>query len=160
MLALYEKGEDLTDSPFILARQWMHHVYCHSKGNDPLPEDSPRTSYNFDYSVIEIDEDYNRELCYELLRNKRHSFNGLPDEPDRFYINNGEIVETDTDEVVIINPNPQKEAYKLSQLYGLTHEQLDNYIDNNVTDLPSAREFVRKMVHVVLGLVKQTKLDQ
>lgn len=30
---MYEKGGDLTDSPFIQARQWMHHVYCHSKGN-------------------------------------------------------------------------------------------------------------------------------
>ena len=57
-------------------------------------------------------------------------------------------------------PNPQKEAYKLSQLYGLTHAELDIYIDNNVTDLASAREFVRKMAHVILWLVKQTKLDE
>ena len=56
--------------------------------------------------------------------------------------------------------NPQKEAYKLSQLYGLTHEQLDTYIDNNMTDLQSAREIFRKALHVILWLVKQTKLDE
>lgn len=33
MLAMYDRGEDLTDSPFIRAGQWKHHVYCHGKGN-------------------------------------------------------------------------------------------------------------------------------
>jgi len=33
MLAMYERNEDLTNSPFIQAKQWMHHVYCHGKGN-------------------------------------------------------------------------------------------------------------------------------
>ena len=56
--------------------------------------------------------------------------------------------------------SPQKESYKLSQLYGLTHEQLDTYIDNNVTNLGEAREFMRKIAHVILWLVKQTKLDE
>ena len=62
--------------------------------------------------------------------------------------------------LITFNHNPQKEAYKLSQLYGLTHEQLDTYIDNNVTNLASAKEFVRKQAHVILWLVKQTKLDE
>ena len=56
--------------------------------------------------------------------------------------------------------NPQKEAYKLSALYGLTHEQLDTYIDTNVTDFASAKEFVRKLAHVELWLVKQNRLDE
>jgi len=64
------------------------------------------------------------------------------------------------DNIVLEYPNPNKEAYKLSQLYGLTHEQLDTYIDSNVTNLAEAKQFMRKMAHVILWLVKQTKLDE
>lgn len=53
----------------------------------------------------------------------------------------------------------QKEAFKASQLYGLTQEQLATYIDNNITTLASAKEFLKKLSAVVLWLVKQTKLD-
>ena len=56
--------------------------------------------------------------------------------------------------------NPQKQAYRASALYGLTHEQLDNYIDNNMTDFASAKEIMRRALHVILYLVKQTKLDE
>lgn len=56
--------------------------------------------------------------------------------------------------------NPQRNAFKASALYGLTHEQLDTYIDDNVTNLATAREFVRKLAHVILWLVKQTKMDE
>ena len=61
--------------------------------------------------------------------------------------------------VVTTHPNPIKQAYKLSQLYGLTHEQLDTHIDG-ISNLAEAKEFMRKMAHVVLYLVKQTKLDE
>lgn len=64
------------------------------------------------------------------------------------------------DNLDVREDNPQKGAYKLSQLYGLTHEQLDTYIDNNMTDLASAKEIVRNALHVILWLVKQTKLDE
>jgi len=53
----------------------------------------------------------------------------------------------------------QKAAFKLSQLYGLTQEQLATYIDNNVTNLAAAKEFLKKLSAVTLWLVKQTKLD-
>ena len=110
------------------------------------------------HSVIELDEEYNRSLAGLLLGNDSRAALGLP---DLFFVNEmGQLVDNDTDEVVTINLNPQKEAYKLSQLYGLTHAELDIYIDNNVTDLASAREFVRKMAHVILWLVKQTKLEE
>lgn len=32
-LAMYERGDDLTNSPFIQTGQWKHHVYCFGKGN-------------------------------------------------------------------------------------------------------------------------------
>lgn len=65
-----------------------------------------------------------------------------------------------TDSIDITYPNPQKEAYKLSQLYGLTQAQLETYIDSNVTNLAEAKVFLKKLSAVVLWLVKQTKLDQ
>ena len=110
-----------------------------------------------DCSVIDLDEIYNRKLAQALATNSQP----IHDLPDKLYVNNmKELLNNETDEVVSINPNPQKEAYKLSQLYGLTHEQLDTYIDNNVTDLPSAKEFLKKLAHAVLWLVKQTRLEQ
>lgn len=53
-----------------------------------------------------------------------------------------------------------KEAYKLSRLYGLTQAQLENYIENNVTTLAQAKEFLKKLSAVVLWVVKHTKLDE
>jgi len=108
-------------------------------------------------SILEFDEFYNRELARRLIQNNQE----LEDLPDLFYVDNdGRLRDNSDDNLVIINPNPQREAYKLSQLYGLTHEQLDTYIDNNMTDLQSAREIIRKALHVILWLVKQTKLDE
>lgn len=108
-------------------------------------------------SVLELDEYYNRQLARALITNS-DPIHGLP---DKLYVDNdGNIRKTEDDSLVTINPNPQKESYKLSQFYDLTHEQLDTYIDNNMTDLASAKEIVRKALHVILWLVKQTKLDE
>ena len=110
-----------------------------------------------DCSALELDEYYNRKLAGALMTNS----DDIAGIPDKLYVDNdANIRQVEDDSVVTINPNPQKEAYKLSQLYGLTHEQLDTYIDANVTDLASAREFLRKLSHIVLWLVKQTKLDE
>lgn len=53
-----------------------------------------------------------------------------------------------------------KEAFSLSDLYGLTQAQLETYIDNNVTNLAEAKAFLKKLSAVVLWLVKQNKLDE
>jgi len=108
------------------------------------------------YSVLEFDEFYNRKLAKFLFLNSRI----LEELPDRFYISAGQIVNNDTDEVIIINPNPQRESYKLSQLYGLTQAQLEAYIENNVTNLVQAKAFLKKLSAVVLWLVKQSRLDE
>lgn len=121
-----------------------------------MPEDTSSTLA--DYSVIEIDERYNPNWNILPESIGRRSFLNLPDE---FYVNNsGQIVNADTENIVIINPNPQREAYKLSQLYGLTQQQLATYIDNNVTTLAQAKQFLKKLSAVVLCLVKQTRLDE
>lgn len=126
----------------------------------PMPEEYPKQYIKGSYSVSEIDERYNRYLASLLLVNRRIDMDTGGNLPDRYYINNSEqIVNNDTDEVETINPNPQKEAYKLSQLYGLTHEQLDTYIDGLDT-MADFKEAFRKALHVILWLVKQTKLDE
>lgn len=56
--------------------------------------------------------------------------------------------------------NSLKDEYKQSALYGLTHAQLETYIDNNVTNLAEAKAFLKKLSAVVLCLVKQNKLDE
>jgi len=63
------------------------------------------------------------------------------------------------DTKVTINPNPNKADYILSFIAGLTPTQVDNYIDNNVTNLVEAREFLKKLSKVVLLLCKEAKLE-
>lgn len=110
------------------------------------------------FTVLEVEERYNT-LWHELLAETgRRSFLNLP---PKFYVNNnGEVVDADTSQVVTINPNPHQEAYKLSALYGLTQAQLETHIDTNITDLASAKDFLKKLSAVVLWLVKQSRLDE
>jgi len=108
------------------------------------------------YSVLELDEHFNRNLARLLFGNNR----ALHDLPDRFYVDNSGQLRKELDEFVTIDPNPQKESYKLSALYGMTQAQLETYIDNNVTNLVQAKQFLKKLSAVVLWLVKQTKLDE
>lgn len=124
-----------------------------------LPEDTSKTAINVPYTVIEFDERYNRILAHLLLKNHRGTIEQPM--PDRFYVNNnGQIILNDTGEVQTVNPNPQKESYKLSALYNLTQAQLEKYIDNNVTTLASAKTFLKKLAAVTLWLVKQSRLDE
>ena len=78
---------------------------------DALPEDSPKTAINVPYSILELDEEYNRVTCFLLIRNNR----GTPEHPmpDRLSVNGlGQLINNDTLAVVTINPNPNKEAFK------------------------------------------------
>lgn len=119
-----------------------------------MPEDAALLS---NYSVLEVEERYNPNW------DKFYHFHGEEDIlnlPDRFYVDNSGQLRDEFDNLVDVYPNPQRESYKLSQLYGLTQEQLATYIDNNVTNLAQAKEFLKKLAAVTLWLVKQTKLDQ
>ena len=110
-----------------------------------------------DFSVLEVEERYNT-IWHELVAETgRRSFLDLP---PKFYVNNsGEIIDADTSQVVTINPNPQKKSYKLSALYGMTQAELETHIDDNVTTLPEAKVYLKKLSAVVLWLVKQSRLD-
>jgi hypothetical protein len=52
-----------------------------------------------------------------------------------------------------------KSKLKLSDLTGITYAQLDTYIDNNITDLPAAKVYLKKLSAVVLALVKKGNPD-
>ncbi len=47
-----------------------------------------------------------------------------------------------------------REKYKLSILAGKTPEQIDAYIEKNITDLKSVREFLKKLSRILLVLAK------
>ncbi len=56
----------------------------------------------------------------------------------------------------------QRDAIKTvreSFINGLTKAQVDTYIDNNVTDLPSAKAYLKKISKVLLYLLKHTNLQ-
>ena len=46
------------------------------------------------------------------------------------------------------------EVVNLSNLAKMTYAQLDTYIQNNVTDMASARDFLQKVSRVVLAILK------
>lgn len=116
------------------------------------------TTINAPYSVLELDEWHNRWLARQLLTNSKEDFSGVP-LADKYYVDSSGQLRDEFDALVTINPNPQREAYKLSDLYDLTQAQLETYIENNVTSLAEAKEFLKKLSAVVLWLVKQSKLD-
>ena len=121
-----------------------------------MPEDSVRTAITEPYSVLELDERYNRWLAQQLVTNRKAGFEELP---DKYYVDGNGELRDEFDNLITTNPNPQRQAYKLSHLYGLTQQQLETYIDNNVTNFAQAKEFIKKLSAVVLWLVKQTRLD-
>lgn len=124
-----------------------------------MPEDSSKTAINVPYSILEIDERYNRWLARLLLQNSRSLPNGQQ-LPDRFYVGNTGALRDEFGNLVTINPNPQRESYKLSALYGLTQPQLEAYIDSTITNITQAKAFLKKLSAVTLWLVKQSRLDE
>ena len=61
-----------------------------------------------------------------------------------------------------LKSNKQREAIaniKLSFLNKLTPVKIDQYIDNNVTDLASAKQFLKKLSKVILYLCKYNNLQ-
>ena len=53
-----------------------------------------------------------------------------------------------------------RQQYALSILSGMTPQQLENYIDNNVTNLASTKEFLKKLSNAVLLLAKRVRLER
>ena len=152
-MRVYYLDEEYELGKHKIVKLWSEYV------DRALPEDSPKTAINVPYSVLELDEAYNRWLARQLLTNSRAGING-EDLPDKYYVDGSGQLRDEFGDPVTINPNPQRDAYKLSALHGLIQEQLATYIDTNVTNLVEAKAFLKKLSAVVLWLVKQTKLDE
>ena len=146
-MRVYYLNEEYEIGKHKIAKVWSEYI------DRAMPEDSPKTAINVPHSVLELDERYNRWLARQLLTNSREHL------PDKYYVDNDGKLRDEFNNLVTINPNPQRESYKLSQLYGLTQEQIETYIENNVTTLATAKTFLKKLSTVVLWLVKQSNLE-
>lgn len=132
-------------------------VWC-DKFVQPLPEDNPDTAINDPYNVLEFDLKYNRATAWAIQNYEMRLPNGQLIR--LFYVNDaGQLCRQDGT-VVTFNLNPQVEALKLSALYGLTQAQLETYIDNNVTTLANAKDYLKKLSAVVLYLLKQSDMEK
>ena len=62
---------------------------------------------------------------------------------------------TDVGEIIVPTHNELKEAIRLRKLVDtMTYQGLDNYIENNVVDLASAKVFIKTLAKVTLALCK------
>lgn len=99
-------------------------------------ERGTRTVYNYDY--VEIDGEVTKLKIIDALQkadDESNPFIGVPDN----------VVQQHTD---------AKNALDNSTLTSLTYAQLDTYITNNITDIASAKAYLKKLSNVVLVLVK------
>ena len=63
--------------------------------------------------------------------------------------------ELEDGEIKPVTETEYREAIKIrKQIADLTYNQIDNYIENNVTDLPSAKLYLKKLSAVVLSIIK------
>lgn len=123
----------------------------------PLPEDSPDTTINVPYGVLEIDLKYNRTLVTKLSNNTVLLEDGTVF--DRYYVDGQFKLRAKDGTLVPINLNPTIEAFKLTQIYGMTQAQLEAYIDNNVTNLAQAKDYLKKLSAAVLFILKHTDME-
>jgi len=50
-------------------------------------------------------------------------------------------------------------AIRQSFLNGLTVEQINTYIDNNITDLSSAKVFLKKLSKIILYMLRHSNIQ-
>ena len=67
-----------------------------------------------------------------------------------------DITEVVPDDIATQHSDAKSEL-KLSAIANKTYAQVDAYIDANVTDLASARAFLKKLTRVVLAILKRTE---
>ncbi|MCD4760870.1 hypothetical protein K8R42_03160 [bacterium] len=116
-----------------------------------------RTQVNYNVQEVEITDDQGTRTAYEydyveitgkVTRTKVMAAMEAGDREDD--------PEAWTPDDVATEHSDAKAAISLSGLAEMTYAQLDAYIDANVTDMASARAYLRKLSKVVLALVKQT----
>ena len=69
-----------------------------------------------------------------------------------------EVVEEFTADEVESQYKDSKDTIDLSDISRITYKQLDTYLENNVTDLSSARIYLEKLSKVVLAMLKRQNM--
>ena len=100
------------------------------------PDGTSRTAYEYDY--VEIEGKVTKAKILATLQATEL-----------------EEIEDFTPEEVETQYNDAKNTIDLSDLSKLTYNQLDTYIDNNITDLASAKLYLKKLSKVVLAMLKR-----
>ena len=99
------------------------------------PDGTPRTVYAYDYVIIK-GQLTKAKIIKALEANKL----AIQEEIDPVEIESGYT--------------KSKETIKLSNIANKTYAQLDAYIDNKVTDLSSAKAYLKRLSKVVLAMLK------
>jgi len=103
------------------------------------PDGTTRNAYEYDY--VEIEGIVTKAKITKALQDAEL-----------------EEVEDYTPEEVESTYNEAKDTIELSTISNLTYNQLDTYIDNNVTDLASAKVYLKKLSKVVLAMLKRVNM--
>ena len=130
-----------------------------------MPEDSPKTAINVPFSVLEIDERFNRWLARQLLSNSRASPSGVA-LPDKYYVDNTPALRDEFGTLVVVNLNPHKEGFKSSPFYNITLAQINTYIDNQYASASNVAQvkavtvaMMKKAAEGLYYLAKQSRLE-
>lgn len=125
------------------------------------PEENINTAINVPYSVLEIDDEWNRDLISQVIDYRRETRSGLL--PDKFYIDNAvppQIHLTDTGVVVPILANPNKADWVASVLAGATDAQVDQWFTNNFPSLNAAERLrLSMMAKLIARLARQAGFE-
>lgn len=136
------KGESDTHPPDFVKSNGRTQCNYNIVSVQKTDERGTRTVYEYDY--VEIDGNVTKLKIIKALSNAEDEsiiFAGVPD-------------------TVVQQHSDAKSALDISGLTGLTYPQLDTYITNNITDIASAKAYLKKLSAVVLVLVKeQMKLE-
>jgi len=63
--------------------------------------------------------------------------------------------EKENREIKEVTEEDYREAVKIrNELAKLSYNQVDNFVENNVTDLKSAKEYLKKLSKIVLAIIK------
>ena len=103
------------------------------------PASTPRTAYEYNY--IEIEGEVTKAKIVAAMHDTEL-----------------EVVEEFTADEVESQYKDSKDTIDLSDISGITYKQLDTYIENNVTDLSSARIYLKKLSKVVLAMLKRQNM--
>lgn len=119
---------------------------------EPLIKSAGKTQVNYNIHEVINDDGTHYEYNYVVIEGKVTKAKILA-------ALEGEQKENDqsewTPDETVTQYNDAKSAISLSNISQMTYTQLDTYIDDNVTNLTEAKNYLKKLSKVVLALVKK-----